>query len=117
MNAPTANDCFKCLGRGVFENLAHVQSGVCFACNGTGKLAYRNRPTHSRTVKIEYTRAQLIEICARSLRILDEYASPAERLQEIDDQHGVSPARIAAILPADVRARYASALAKLGVAI
>ena len=30
--------CNRCNGRGNFPNRAHVEGGVCFACNGRGKL-------------------------------------------------------------------------------
>lgn len=29
--------CWKCDGKGVIREYGHVQAGVCFACNGTGK--------------------------------------------------------------------------------
>ena len=33
-------ECFKCLGRGRFDNWSHVAGGVCFQCAGSGKLAF-----------------------------------------------------------------------------
>lgn len=30
--------CNRCFGRGFFSNRRHVEGGVCFACNGRGKL-------------------------------------------------------------------------------
>jgi DnaJ-class molecular chaperone len=31
------NSCPKCQGSGVITNFSHVNNGVCFSCNGTGK--------------------------------------------------------------------------------
>lgn len=32
-------DCHKCDGLGTLKHFSHVQSGICYDCNGTGKLS------------------------------------------------------------------------------
>lgn len=39
-NKTVSVECFKCLGRGRFDNWSHVAGGVCFQCAGSGTLAF-----------------------------------------------------------------------------
>jgi len=116
MNNTAIAECFKCLGRGRFEPFSHVAGGVCFQCGGAGKITLRNLGrTDGKSAARELTRQQLINLCTTSLGYLEGWKNAADGLGQMDRELGIAPARLAEVLPADVRARYLAALSKLGI--
>lgn len=49
--------CPKCSGTGIVERFGHVKGGVCFDCNGTGKLTASLRPSSSKVDPRKVARA------------------------------------------------------------
>lgn len=49
----TTRECDRCCGMGRLSHFRHVEGGVCFACNGSGRLVGKVRPTVVREGKVE----------------------------------------------------------------
>lgn len=50
LRAAAPRICLKCSGRGTLREFAHVDSGVCFTCRGSGALDQHGRPVGSNQV-------------------------------------------------------------------
>lgn len=44
-NTTRTVSCPKCSGSGIVQRFGHVKNGVCFDCNGTGRIAAYARPS------------------------------------------------------------------------
>lgn len=79
-------ECPRCLGKGQIAAYRNVQGGVCFRCNGTGKVATRPAKPSAKWVcdfasgqHIGYVKAKTEAEAMRKARAMINPAYPAYR--------------------------------------
>lgn len=126
MNSATVQaTCGRCGGSKKFAVYGHVANGVCFECNGSGKVAVKlgGHVAPVRCVDPAQARQSFINAFKSALRsIREEGKSWLNEPEAIDPRSGRTErqalaAKLAAKdCPADVRERAVAAFAALGVA-
>jgi DnaJ-class molecular chaperone len=53
MKLDTVFDCGKCSGKGYINGLTHYANGVCFQCDGSGKIDFKTL-TKKASIYLEY---------------------------------------------------------------